>query len=78
MRNTKLNRKRLAIIAGIVILVSALMLMFWPDSQVDTHADEEVAETELPEGLVLIEQEQIRTAEIEVAATSGVTPGIGP
>ena len=63
-----MNRKRLAIIAGIVILVSALMLMFWPDSQVDTHADEEVAETELPEGLVLIEQEQIRTAEIEVAA----------
>ena len=62
-----MNRKRLAIIAGIVILVSALMLMFWPDSQVDTHADEEVAETELPEGLVLIEQEQIRTAEIEVA-----------
>ena len=38
-----MNRKRLAIIAGIVILVSALMLMFWPDSQVDTHADEEVA-----------------------------------
>ena len=63
-----MNRKRLAIIAGIVILVSALMLMFWPDSQVDTRADEEVAETELPEGLVLIEQEQIRTAEIEVAA----------
>ena len=63
-----MNRKRLAIIAGIVILLSALMLMFWPDSQVDTHADDEVAETELPEGLVLIEQEQIRTAEIEVAA----------
>jgi len=61
-----MNRKRLAIIAGIVILVSALMLMFWPDNQIDTHTDEEVAETELPEGLVLIDEAQIRTAEIEL------------
>ena len=61
-----MNRKRLAIIAGIVILVSALMLMLWPENQIDTHTDEEVAETELPEGLVLIDEAQIRTAEIEL------------
>lgn len=61
-----MNRKRLAIIAGIVILVSALMLMLWPDNQIDNHTDEEVAETELPEGLVLIDEAQIRNAEIEL------------
>lgn len=61
-----MNRKRLAIIAGIVILVSALMLMLWPENQIDNHTDEEVAETELPEGLVLIDEAQIRNAEIEL------------
>ena len=69
-----MNRKRLAIIAGIVILVSALTLYFWPDSEGDAHAeddthiegeahaDDEDSDTELPEGLVLIAEEQIRTA----------------
>ena len=63
-----MTRRKLAIIAGIALLAAALLLMLWPDGQVDTHADEEAAEAELPEGLVLIGEEQIRAAEIEVAA----------
>ena len=63
-----MTRRKLAIIAGIALLAAALLLMLWPDGQVDTHADEEAAEAELPEGLILIGEEQIRAAEIEVAA----------
>ena len=61
-----MNRKKLAIIAGIVILAAALLLMLWPDSEVETGGVEEAAETELPEGLVLIGEEQIRAAEIVI------------
>ena len=61
-----MNRKKLAIIAGIVIFATALLLMLWPDSEVDTGGVEEAAETELPEGLVLIGEEQIRAAEIVI------------
>ena len=63
-----MNRRKLAIVAGIVILAAALLLLLWPDYQADPLAENEAAETELPEGLVLIDEEQIRTAEIEVAA----------
>ena len=62
-----MNRRKLAIVAGIVILGAALLLLLWPDNQADPDTDSEVAETELPEGFVLIDEEQIRTAEIEVA-----------
>lgn len=61
-----MSRRPLAIAAGIVFLAAALLLMLWPDSQTDTQADEEAAETALPEGLVLIGDEQIRAAEIEI------------
>ena len=61
-----MNRKKLAIIAGIVIFATALLLMLWPDSEVDTGGVEEAVETELPEGLVLIGEEQIRAAEIVI------------
>ena len=61
-----MNRRTLAIAAGIVILVAALLLMLWPDSQTNTQADDEAAEAALPEGLVLIGDEQIRAAEIEL------------
>jgi membrane fusion protein, heavy metal efflux system len=67
MRNKQMNRRTLAIVAGIVILVAALLLMLWPESQVDTSVDDEAAETALPEGFVLIGEEQIRAAEIELA-----------
>jgi cobalt-zinc-cadmium efflux system membrane fusion protein len=63
-----MNRRKLAIIAGIIILAAALLLLLWPDNQADPHTEDDVAETELPEGMVLIDNEQIRTAEIEVAA----------
>ena len=45
-----MNRRTLAITAGIVILAAALLLMLWPDSQVDTSVEDEAAETALPEG----------------------------
>ena len=63
-----MNRRKLAIIAGIIILAAALLLLLWPDNQADPHTEDDVAGTELPEGMVLIDNEQIRTAEIEVAA----------
>ena len=63
-----MNRRKLAIIAGTVILAAALLLLLWPDNQADPDAEAGVTETELPEGMVLIDDEQIRTAEIEVAA----------
>ena len=63
-----MNRRKLAIIAGIIILAAALLLLLWPDNQADPHTEDDVAERELPEGMVLIDNEQIRTAEIEVAA----------
>jgi cobalt-zinc-cadmium efflux system membrane fusion protein len=68
MRNIPMNRRKLAIIAGIIILAAALLLLLWPDNQADPHTEDDVAEMELPEGMVLIDNEQIRTAEIAVAA----------
>ena len=74
-----MNRRKLAIIAGIAILAAALLILLWPDSEAETHAageehaegeahaGEEGGETEQPEGLVLLSDEQIRTAEIELA-----------
>lgn len=63
-----MNRRKLAIIAGIIILAAALLLLLWPDNQADPQTEDDVAKTELPEGMVLIDNEQIRTAEIAVAA----------
>jgi cobalt-zinc-cadmium efflux system membrane fusion protein len=63
-----MNRRRLAIIAGIIILAAALLMLLWPDNQADPRTEDKVAETELPEGFVLIDDDQIRAAEIEVAA----------
>ena len=51
-----MNRRKLAIVAGIVILAAALLLLLWPDYQADPLAENEAAETELPEGLVLIDE----------------------
>ena len=62
-----MNRRTLAIIAGTVILAIALWLVFRPDGETDVPVAEEVAEAELPEGLVLIDDKQIRDAEIEIA-----------
>ena len=68
-----MNRRKLAIIAGIAILAAALLILLWPDSETETHAEgeahagEEGGEAEQPEGLVLLSEEQIRTAEIELA-----------
>ena len=61
-----MNRRKLAIIAGIVILAAALLFMLWPSTEIDPEADEEAAETEIPEGLVLLGAEQIRAANIEI------------
>jgi len=66
MRNFQMNRRKLAIIAGIVILAAALLIMFWPEGQVEKTPQDEATEIQLPEGLVLIEEGQIRAAEIEV------------
>ena len=63
-----MNRRRLAIIAGIIILAAALLMLLWPDNQADPRTEDKVAETELPEGFVLIDDDQIRAAEIKVAA----------
>ena len=62
-----MNRRTLAIIAGTVILAIALWLVFRPDGATDVPVADEVAEAELPEGLVLIDDKQIRDAEIEIA-----------
>ena len=62
-----MNRKTLAIIAGTVILAIALWLVFRPDAATDVPVADEVAEAELPQGLVLIDDKQIRDAEIEIA-----------
>ena len=62
-----MKRRTLAVIAGTVILAIALWLVFRPDGETDVPVAEEVAEAELPEGLVLIDDKQIRDAEIEIA-----------
>ena len=61
-----MNRRKLAIVAGVVILAAALLIMLWTSGQVDTLPEDEATETELPEGLVLIGEDQIRSAEIGV------------
>ena len=69
-----MNRRKLAIIAGVIILAAALLMMLWPDSGGETHAEGEAhageagGEAEEPEGIVLISEEQIRAAEIELAS----------
>lgn len=62
-----MTRRKLAILVGIVIAIGALALIFWPTSEVDTHAQEE-AQAETPEGVVTLSDEQIRQSEIQLAA----------
>ncbi|WP_394270438.1 efflux RND transporter periplasmic adaptor subunit [Qipengyuania sp.] len=68
-----MTRRKLAILFGIVIAIGALALIFWPTSDVDDHAGErghahEEAETETPEGIVTLSDEQISEAGIQLAA----------
>ena len=61
-----MNRKRLAVLIGLIILVFAAAVMLWPDNGAEPHSEEETEESDLPEGLVLLGEEQIRSSEIMV------------
>lgn len=61
-----MNRRTLAIVAGIVIAAAALLYFLWPANEADVQQDGEAVETALPEGLVLIGDEQLRAAKIKV------------
>lgn len=61
-----MNRRKLAIVVGLIVLAAAIMFMLWPDSPPDTITEETHTEEELPEGLILLGEEQIRAAEISV------------
>ncbi|MDG5750096.1 hypothetical protein P8R33_03155 [Qipengyuania sp. XHP0211] len=68
-----MNRRNLAIAAGIIVLTAALLLFLWQQGGSDDHADDDAhaaeagGESDLPEGLVLLDEEQIRAADIELA-----------
>ncbi|MAR55575.1 MAG: efflux transporter periplasmic adaptor subunit [Rickettsiales bacterium] len=68
-----MNRRNLAIAAGIIVLAAALLLFLWQQGGSDDHADDDAhaaeagGESDLPEGLVLLDEEQIRAADIELA-----------
>lgn len=69
-----MNRRTLAIVAGIVIAAAALLYFLWPANEADVQQDGEAAEAALPEGLVLIGDEQLRAAKITVETVqSGAT-----
>ena len=71
-----MNRRTLAIIAGIVLVVAALLYFLWPSSGEEPHADgdthaegeaqTEGAEGEAVEGLVSLDGAQIEAAKIAV------------
>jgi len=61
-----MNRRTLAIVAGIVIAAAALLYLLWPANEAPVQQDSEAAETALPEGLVLIGAEQLRAAKIKL------------
>ena len=61
-----MNRRTLAIVVGIVIAAAALLYFLWPANEAAVQQDGEVAEIALPEGLVLIGNEQLRAAKIKV------------
>lgn len=54
-----MNRKRLAVLIGLIILVFAAAVMLWPDNGAEPHSEEETEESDLPEGLVLLGEEEI-------------------
>ncbi|MCB2087755.1 MAG: efflux RND transporter periplasmic adaptor subunit, partial [Sphingomonadaceae bacterium] len=71
-----MNRRTLAIIAGIVLVVAALLYFLWPSSGEESHAEgdahaegeahAEGAEGEAAEGLVPLDGAQIEAAKIAV------------
>ncbi|QQN73546.1 efflux RND transporter periplasmic adaptor subunit [Croceicoccus sp. YJ47] len=63
-----MTRSKLAIIAAIVFAIGALTLIFRPHAEPDdpAHGHEE-AEREAPEGALILSDEQIRRAGIEIA-----------
>lgn len=61
-----MNRRTLAIVVGIVIAAAALLYFLWPANEAAVQEDGEAAEAALPEGLVLIGDEQLRTGKIKV------------
>ena len=63
-----MNRKTLAIIAGAIILSAVILSLFWPDGAQEAEPVETASEAELPEGLVLLDEQQIRAAKISVEA----------
>ena len=67
-----MNRKRLAVLIGLIILVFAAAVMLWPDNGAEPHSEEETEESDLPEGLVLLGEEQIRSSEIMVETVGAV------
>ena len=61
-----MNRRTLAIIAGAIILSAVILSIFWPDGAQEAEPVETTSEAELPEGLVLLDEQQIRAAKISV------------
>ena len=61
-----MNRRTLAIVAAIVIAAAALLYFIWPANEAAVQQDDEAAESALPEGLVLIGDEQLRAAKIRI------------
>jgi len=64
-----MERSHLIAVSGVLILLAALASVFWPaDSNGPDQQAEQVEKSEVPEGVLLIDEKQIAASSIEIEA----------